>query len=1079
MLRRAFLALSLAAWLPLGTPLSAQTKSRSDRYLVVLEAPPLAAANDIHKASQLRAAQDVARTAIEREGARVFGASRLLVNAVYAAATEEQAEQLRRLPGVSRVVPSRRIRRQSNRALELVNAPAAWDIVGGMDRAGQGVRIGILDSGIDHNHASFRNSGLSFPPGFPKCSGGDCAFTNTKVIAARSYVDMLAAGDDPEISRPDDTSPRDRVGHGTAAAMMAAGRPAQGPVPGPAGLVRGVAPGAWLGNYKIFGSPGLNDYTFDDVIITALEDAVSDGMDIVSLSFGAPALWGANDRGSTCSVPNNEPCDLLVDAVEQATRLGLTVVTVAGNDGDLGLKLPTLNSIHSPGIAPSAITVAASTNGQAYFAGVLVDGNDVPANDRRVPALFGDGPKPAQPLRGPLLDVARLDNDGRACSPLANGTLTGAIALIERGDCGFAIKVNYAQRAGAIGVILFQRQGNSVFPISGLQETAIPAVIIGNAAAQSLKLLLQRQPGRTVALDPSLQSQDATSNQVAYFSSQGPSTGENFLKPDVTAVGTNLYMATQTFDPNGDMYHPSGFTVAQGTSFAAPMVAGAAAILKQRNPRLRPGQIKSLIVNTADDILDDFDYDDRLVEARWTGGGAGLMNVRDAVRANVTVEPASVSFGVLASSPFPARTLTFTNLSNASVSLTLSAARREPDSNLTIQLQPGSISIPAGGTREVVVRLGGLRATPGSYEGEIRVTGSAVGLRIPFLYLQGDGVPFNAFPLRGLDFTGVVNERLPGRLTFKVVDRFGIPVANTAVRWGSTLGGGQIDRPMDRTDELGIAESRAILGPRLGEQEFSAEAGGLTLYFPGRSRLRPLIETGGVVNAASLRPGDRAAPGSYISIFGRGLSDVRREFFTPYLPVSLAGVSVSFDVPERRISVPGRIVYVSDELVNVQVPWELRGQTNARMKVSLGDFSTAIYNVPLADIAPAAFEYQEAGTGRVLAAARDAAFQLIGGSNPARRGQPIQIYANALGPVNNTPPSGEPTPADPLPLLAATVEVTIGGRPARVLFSGMTPQAIGLYQLNVEVPADTPSGIQPVQITVNGITAKPTAIPVQ
>ena len=152
--------------------------------------------------------------------------------------------------------------------------------------------------------------------------GADCAFTNRKIIAARSYVRQLAfeAPQDPVHSRPDDYSPRDRLGHGTAVAMVAAGQTSTGP----SATITGMAPKAWLGNYKVFGSPGVNDFASDDAVIMALEDALKDGMDIASISLGAPALAGPLD--------GNDPETM---AIENAVRLGMTVVVAAGNDGDL------------------------------------------------------------------------------------------------------------------------------------------------------------------------------------------------------------------------------------------------------------------------------------------------------------------------------------------------------------------------------------------------------------------------------------------------------------------------------------------------------------------------------------------------------------------------------------------------------------------------------------------------------------------------------------------------------------------------------------------------------------------------
>jgi uncharacterized protein (TIGR03437 family) len=177
--------------------------------------------------------------------------------------------------------------------------------------------------------------------------------------------------------------------------------------------------------------------------------------------------------------------------------------------------------------------------------------------------------------------------------------------------------------------------------------------------------------------------------------------------------------------------------------------------------------------------------------------------------------------------------------------------------------------------------------------------------------------------------------------------------------------------------------------------------------------------------------------------------------------------------------VPGRLQFVSDGQVNVQVPWELQGVPTASMKVSIGDSSSNVYTVVLQDYSPAAFEYTEASSSRLLAAALDENFALLTSANPAKKGRAIQIYMNGLGPVDNTPPSGEIAPATPLARTKIVPTVTIGGKPADVVFSGLAPFNVGLYQLNVVVPADAPSGIQPVVVPANGIVAKTTNLPIQ
>jgi len=1054
---------------------------RLDRFALVLEDPPVAARVESRKdlarsaatdaLGRIRAAQTALRQALGERTIRVTGAAQTLVNAVFVAADESRIEELRALPGVVRVERMLPLKRQLDRAVELVGAPAAWNTLGGIQNAGAGVKIGILDSGIDQTHPAFQDPSLRAPAGYPKCQRADCAYTSDKVIVARSYVETLVYGEMPEYSRPDDVSPRDRVGHGTAAAAVAAASRVTTPV----ATISGVAPKAFLGNYKIYGSPGVNDVTFNDVVLQALEDAFLDGMDIVNLSSGSPALFTQGDRGSICSKAASVACDLQVEAVENAVSRGMTVVVSAGNSGDFGDQLPTLNTIYTPGTAPGAITVGATTNSHIYYSSVQLPGSDTPADLRRILAQFGNGPKPAQPLTAPLRDVSKLDDDGKACSPLTNGSLDGAIALILRGDCGFATKVVNAQKAGAAGVVLYHAENNVIFSPTGLEETGIPAVLIANRDGQSLKGFLATHPDRPVTLDATLKAENAPADEVAFFSSQGPNIGTGGIKPELVAVGTDLYMPTQNFDPNGDMYDLGRYTNTQGTSFAAPMVAGAAALVKQRNPSWGPAQLKSAVVNTAASRdLVDYDYNGTAIAARVTAVGAGKLNAADAVRANVTVSPSTLDFGVIGTGALPSIGLRITNNSNAA--LQLSVQPRDTDRNARVTLSASSA--PAGQTTQITARLEGTRPAPGQYEGAVVIRGGAVDLRVPYLYLAGDGAAFNIFPLRGYEFEGNVSELL-GTLWFKVVDRYGVPVAGLPVRFRPTLGGGKIELADERTDEIGIGVAKVSLGPQLGEQEFTAEAGGLTVYFNGRARLVPTIETNGVVNAASLRTGQGLAPGSYISIFGRGLAGATRVFSTPYLPLSLAGVSVSFDVPARKLSLPGRISYVSDGQINLQVPWELQGLNSAIMKVSIGESSSALWDVPLNDYSPAFFEYTEPSSGRSLVAGLDENNKLIGTGNAVRRGRPAQLYVNGLGPVDNPPPSGEPSPASPLARTRMMPTVTIGGREAQVSFSGLAPYFVGLYQVNVTVPAEAPAGIQPIVISSNGVVSKTASLPIQ
>ena len=1042
---------------------------RTDRYALVLSGQPLATAAGKSNAALADSARSVLnaqaalRGALREQGIAVLGSVQNVANAVFVRASEEQAAALRSTPGIARVERMRPLRRHMNRAADLVNATAAWNTLGGSQSAGAGIKIAILDTGIDQKHLAFQDGALRMPDGFPKCSGDECNYTSAKVIVARSYVAMLVLGDEPDYSRPDDLSPRDRVGHGTAAASVAAANIHNAPL----ARFGGIAPKAYLGNYKIFGSPGVNDVTFEDVVIKALDDAYADGMDVASISLGSPAEWGPNDSGSACGNASGVACDLFSDAVETASRK-MTVVVSAGNDGDLGLYLPTLNSIQSPGTAPSAITVGATTNSHILYASVR-------ANQQRYDALFGDGPRLLRPLTAPLRDVAKLGDNGKACAPLGNGTLAGSIALIQRGDCGLAAKVGFAQNAGAVGVVFYQSAGsNFVFAPAGLSGTGIPAALVGFDAGSALKSVAN------VTLDTALVEQNAEYDTVAYFSSLGPSIGENAIKPEVVAVGTDLYMATQSFDPNGDMFDPSGYTAAQGTSFSAPMVAGAVALAKQRYPNATPVQLKSLVVNTASDVIQDYASDGTLIPASVTAVGAGKLNAGDAVRSTVAVSPATLSFGeVSTGTAAPQKTLTISNLGSQTANFRLSVVAKTPDTIGTLTLSAASVSILSNQSAAVTVRLDGNIPRPGSYEGAIRITGGGVDIRVPYLYLVSDKAAFNIVPLANYDFVGVPNERVPGRLSFKVTDRYGVPVANVPVRFKPA---GLIGDATDRTDALGIADASVFLGGSLGEQSFTAEAGAtnpLTITYLGRAILRPAINSGGVVNAASGLVAKGLAPGSYISIFGAGLAEATRVAVTSSLPLSLANVSVSFDVPSRHLSVPGHLHFVSSGQINVQVPWEFESLNSVTMKVSIGNFSSALYEVPLAAASPAVFERGDVN-GRLVAAVVDAALGVVDTANPTKGGNTIQIYCNGLGAVDSPQASGEPAPTQILVRTKTAAVVTIGGKTAQVSFSGLAPGFVGLYQVNATIPQDTPSGLQPLVIAMpGGFESKPANLPIQ
>jgi uncharacterized protein (TIGR03437 family) len=1065
-----------------------QTRSRLAEYALVLEDQPVArkiqsraalqgAAAQAHL-ERIRNAQSAVLAELARRQVKVTRATQILLNAVFVSATPEEAAQLVGMAGVVKVAHMPRYKPALDKAVGLVNLP-----VGGVPNGGAGIRIGIIDSGIDQNHPGFQDASLTPPANFPVCDvTSNCAFTNHKVIVARSYVAKDAAVWDT----PDDYSARDHMGHGTAVAMIAAG--AQNT--GPAATIQGVAPKAFLGNYKIFGSPGVNDYAYQSALVAALQDAVSDGMDVatLSLSEGDPAVYPPMDVDPVCADSSGDQhCDVRVEAVENAIRLGMVVVASAGNDGNTAANYPTLNSIHTPGTAPDAITVGASMNAHVFYQAVHVSGQGVPSNLQNIRALFGNGPQ-VSPSAAPVRDVAQLQNDGLACAALPAGSLAGAIALIQRGACLYSNKIINAQNAGAIGAIIYRESGSDVPLWMFAQEAGIPAVMIGYTDGVALKNFLASNPGATATLDLTLTPANAQTSTVWPNSSRGPSIGsfgntQTFvIKPELVAPGADLYTAAQKLDPNGDAYNATGYTSVTGTSYAVPMVAAAVALVKQawqqRNPSLKPtpAQLKSAVVNTATQ-----DVTDGSSTARVNAVGAGKLSVGDAISVAATVDPATISFGAIASAALPmSRTLNITNISSSTVTLNLAVQPRDASNASVTVPPPSSITLTPGQQNSVTVTLQGNRPSPGSYEGFIVITGAGPTLRVPYLYFVGDGAPYNIFPVASGSFTAAVSipNASPSQyccLDFEMVDRYGVPTTSQPVLFNVVQGGGSISIADSTTDRSGIAGAIVNIGAQPGDQIFTATAGGLSVEFDGYAQPLPVIASNGVVNTGSYQVGQGLAPGSYISIFGTSLADAMVSTPTLSLPVSLGTVSVSFDA--GNLSLPGHISFVSPGQVNVQIPWELQGQTSAKMTVWVSYLASAVYTLPLATYSPGIFEFND--NGHLSAAAQDANYLPISQSNPAKRGQTIVLYVNGLGPVDHQPPSGEPTPQPPPLANTGTPPVKIAGIAAHVDFSGLSPGWVGLYQLNVVVPQSAPTGLQSLVVSIGGVDSKASVLPVQ
>jgi subtilisin family serine protease len=271
-------------------------------------------------------------------GATVRWRYRLVLDGLALVVPEGSSARIERLPGVTGVYPSVGYHRSLYRSPAVIGAPQLWGP--NLDSAGQGIKIGIIDDGIDWRHRFFSPASFAMPAGFPK---GNRAYTTAKVIVARSFP---PAGPKSRYAR----LPFDPVNsvHGTHVAGIAAGdHGTSAPNPDGSGSVSvsGIAPRAYLGNYRVLTIPtgqfGLDGNSPE--IVAGIEAAVRDGMDVINLSLGEPEITPTRD--------------IVVQAINGAARAGVVPVVAAGNDfGSLGF-----GTVASPGSAAGAITVAAAT----------------------------------------------------------------------------------------------------------------------------------------------------------------------------------------------------------------------------------------------------------------------------------------------------------------------------------------------------------------------------------------------------------------------------------------------------------------------------------------------------------------------------------------------------------------------------------------------------------------------------------------------------------------------------------------------------------------------------------------------
>jgi hypothetical protein len=749
---------------------------------------------------KIRGEQDQFSAAIQQLGGQILSRTDTASNTLTVALPEENAAQIATLPGVKNYHLERHYKASLDQASYVHNLPPVYGLIGGASAAGQGIKIGMIDSGIDITQPAFNDTGFKAPAGFPLVNAvSDTKYTNNKVIVARSYVSLLETSGNPD----PDPSAADHQGHGTITADCAAGgvTPSVGGTPS----FTGIAPGAYLGSYKVFGSSGVYDSPNDAALLKAIDDAVNDGMNVINYSIFTP-------------IPVPPSADQEATALANAFSMGIVVTASIGDEGNgwdpvlqgwtsadgNAAVIPTFASTEGSG---SVISVGGSNNQRAFGPSVTI-GSNVYLLDTEDAVTTDANGNPLVFTNAPIVDVATIDGTGtgEACNSLPANSLKGAIAFISingwdpsTDDCDPATKFINAANAGATAAVIYDNAEEDLYDFDSFSyvysysffsgsdgstpPTNLPGGFVTLDDGNAIKAILAASASSTATLNFNSPYNNVVSwdnivplnPQLTFGSTRGPDVSYE-IKPDMVAVGSNLLTASETIDPNANYYYgPEGIAFpVVGTSVSAPIVAGAAAILMASHPGLTPAQYRSLLVNSSDPM-----YDSNNNQARVMDAGAGLLDVNASYYAEAAVVPATLSFGVGTGSTTMNQTLTVTNVSAVADTFNISAVGRDP--GFTPSVSPASLQLGPGQSGTVQVSIPGGVLTTGEYEGDIHIDGAntSTDTHVPYWFGIPSTTPYFLTDM-GSDTEDVKGQTAKAAIVFRLTDASRIIMENMA-----------------------------------------------------------------------------------------------------------------------------------------------------------------------------------------------------------------------------------------------------------------------------------------------------------
>jgi subtilisin family serine protease len=532
---------------------------------------------------KIRGQQDQLRGSIQGLGGQVVGSYQSAYNGMKVRIARDKVAQLAALPGVVAVKPMLLMKPTNVRSVPFIGAPAVWQNLGAR---GEGVKIAIIDTGIDYTHANFGGPGTAAAYAAAhanETAPADPALFGPSAPRVKGGIDLVGddydAGDPAHSTPHPDPNPLDCNGHGSHVAGSAAGSGVKadgstynGPYDGttsfdPAAwtIGPGVAPKAELYAVRVFGCAGSTNMTVD-----AIDWAVDHDMDVINMSLGSP--FGTRDEPSAQAATN-------------AAKAGVVVVAAAGNEGGN----PYMTG--SPASGDGAISVAANDSTQSFPGALIAFGTST------ISAIDANGYALAS---GPLT-IKYTGNLG--CSVADFGALApNTLAVVNRGTCARVAKAIFGQQAGAAAVVMINTDGTLPpyeGPITSNPDDGTPFTVtipflgvrgpVGTAGTDGNKLAAANGSIATLAATTLA---NPTFQAFAGFSSAGPRSGDSALKPEITAPGVSIF-STAVGSGNGGEF-------LSGTSMATPHVTGVAALTVQAHPTWKVADIKAAIVGTGD-----------------------------------------------------------------------------------------------------------------------------------------------------------------------------------------------------------------------------------------------------------------------------------------------------------------------------------------------------------------------------------------------------------------------------------------------------------------------------------------------